>query len=204
MCVRTPSAANGAGSAADAAASPLASLSDAEHSDIESRTLDTVREINTTCNCPGLVVANVGVHSLLEVKDQYSSNPEPWEYPFGRVAGVSRLFAEFKTMATRAKLYWASTVRIDETQLMLYPRRDIWRNFGQLAFTKQWAAIDRDLTGKHNVGYLPQYELSVRFKGLQMDALHFGSYGGFSSVTDVLTQILLHHACFGERVDICG
>ena len=163
---------------------------------------NTIEHISNICKCRGLVYANYGIHLILQPWNNTPSTdvPPPWSYPFGRVEGLRLLLRKISNYPN-IKFVWGSTAQVDETLVMLHPRKYDWRAFAQFSIAKQWELVDRNLTDEFGTYLAPQYEVSKRFGGLQGDGMHFA--GSFPVVTDVLTQVLLNYLCLGTHISIC-
>jgi hypothetical protein len=167
--------------------------------------LKLMARLTGLCSCKGLFVANLGLHSLrFDSIEPAIPDPVPWSFPIGRVKGIRDMFQKYNAIAhrERAQLVWASTPRIDEIGYMLFPSSGEYRRFAQFSIAEQWSRFDRALTANFSIPYLPLYELSMRFRGMQSDGMHW--LGSFPVVDDVLSQVLLQQACTGlTRVEVC-
>ena len=161
-------------------------------------------KLSRMCECKGLVIANWGLHMLKQPFEIPPAIPDPlpWSFPFGRVKGLTSLFQQYANLSSRenVQLMWASSMRVDETVYMLWPSSGEYRNFAQFNLVEQWAQFDRALTANHSIPYLPSYELSIRYRGMEGDGMHFAS---FPVVEDVLAQVLFQKVCANKPAALC-
>ena len=172
---------------------------------------ETVLRYRQSCKCKGLVYLSLGgLHLLLGANPSTASPPEPWTYPYGRNAGVRQLLDAVVGTTVQERMdareyqsfFLASTPRPHNDVLTLAPIKFDWQGFAQFGTTRLWAEQDRRLAKEFGIHYVPVYEASSAFRGLQCDGLHFGNSWevvagckGFSVVTDLIINHALGRIC---------
>lgn len=172
---------------------------------------ETVLRYRASCRCNGLIYMSLsGLHLLINANPATQSPPEPWTYPYGREAGVRMLLdsvvgrtaLERNTAQQHQTFFLASTPRPHNDVLTLAPIKFDWKSFAQFRTTRLWAEQDRRLAKEYSIHYVPYYEASSAFRGLQCDGLHFGNSWeevagckGFTVVTDLIMNHALGQIC---------
>jgi hypothetical protein len=115
---------------------------------------------------------------------------------------VGRTALERTTAQQHQTFFLASTPRPHNDVLTLAPIKFDWRSFAQFSTTHLWAEQDRRLAKEYSINYVPYYEASSAFRGLQCDGLHFGNSWeevagckGFTVVTDLIINHALGKIC---------
>lgn len=160
-----------------------------------------ITEFSHKCPCRGLFWLSNGIHEFLSDPKEKPA----WTWPSRRAAGLTFIMQSLANLSN-VTLYWSSVPAVSHALMIADPPKYDLHLFKQLLWVPQYAKIDRWALRNKPMTYIPYYEISRYYEGLQCDGMHFGESNkagvgcrGYTSVTDVLIQLWLAKLCDGEE-----
>ena len=122
-----------------------------------------IKDIESRCDCEGVLFVGFGVHQLLGASPAGTSNPVPWSYPFGRRTG----WLSFRERISGGKLdmVLVSPTHLDEYVMMLHPPKPDWRAFAQFSTMAIWDDLDEAVAREMDVKFVSLYRVTRAYRG---------------------------------------